>query len=486
MEKKKLSIATKFYYGFGSISYGIKDNGYSYFVLFVYSVVLGLPGWMTGLALNIVLIVDAFSDPLVGYFSDRTKTKWGRRHPFMYAAALPVAISYFFLWNPPSELTNWELFSYLLILSILIRTFITFFEIPSTSLGPELTADYVERAELLSYRYFFGWFGGLTLYNLVWVWFAPRHQTVEYLDGRFNPEAWTEYGLVASLLILLGILVTSLGTHRHIPNLLIPAHKKNKEMNLILKFNKFIRELKETLLSEKSYIFLFIASLLAAIASGLESSLAIYFDSFFWQFSIEEMLIRGVCIYLAPVIAILLVPILVNRYGKKKTVIGVWIIQTFYAASPFILRLLGWFPDNDSPWLLPILCFHVITNVTMVIIVASTIGSMVMDLVEKIQLRTGRREEGLLISARSFAQKAVSGFGLTIAGFLLSIINFPTGVKSDLIPQETLDLLAMTYIPISVCCFLLALSFVSGYTLTREDHESNITKPETKLWIEKE
>ena len=127
MEKKKLSIATKFYYGFGSISYGIKDNGYSYFVLFVYSVVLGLPGWMTGLALNIVLIVDAFSDPLVGYFSDRTKTKWGRRHPFMYAAALPVAISYFFLWNPPSELTDWELFSYLLILSILIRTFITFF-----------------------------------------------------------------------------------------------------------------------------------------------------------------------------------------------------------------------------------------------------------------------------------------------------------------------------------------------------------------------
>ena len=121
----------------------------------------------------------------------------------------------------------------------------------------------------------------------------------------------------------------------------------------------------------------------------------------------------------------------------------------------------------------------------MVIIVASTIGSMVMDLVEKIQLRTGRREEGLLISARSFAQKAVSGFGLTIAGFLLSIINFPTGVKSDLIPQKTLDLLAMTYVPISVCCFLLALSFVSGYTLTREDHESNIAKPETKLWIEK-
>jgi len=488
VNSKKLSVATKFYYGFGSISYGIKDNGYSYFVLFVYSVAFGLPGWMTGLALNIVLIFDAFSDPLVGYFSDRTESKWGRRHPFMYAAALPVAISYFFLWNPPSELTDWQLFSYLLFLSIVIRTFITFFEIPSTSLGPELTSDYVERAELLSYRYFFGWFGGLTLYNLVWVWFAPRNQTAEYLDGRYNPATWTEYGLVASFLILAGILVTSIGTHRHIPNLLKPPSKKisRGDKNLRERFNKFKSELKETLLSERSYVFLFIASLLGAIASGLESALAIYFDSFFWQFTLNEMLIRGVSIYLAPIIAIILVPLLVNRFGKKRTVMGVWLIQIFYAASPFTLRLMGLFPDNNSPFLLPILCFHAVTNVAMAIIVASTIGSMVMDLVEKIQLRTGRREEGLLISARSFAQKAVSGFGLAIAGLILSIISFPSGITSGSVPQETLDLLAMTYIPVSVFAFLLALSFVTGYNLSRQNHEENIARPETKVWIDKD
>ena len=66
---------------------------------------------MAGLALNLVLIADAITDPLVGYFSDRTRSRWGRRHPFMYAAALPVAITYYFLWTPPESLTDWQLFS---------------------------------------------------------------------------------------------------------------------------------------------------------------------------------------------------------------------------------------------------------------------------------------------------------------------------------------------------------------------------------------
>ena len=78
-KKTKLTFSTKFFYGYGSSAFGIKNNGFSYFVLFVYSSVLGLPAWMGGLALNLVLIVDAITDPLVGYFSDRFRSRWGRR-----------------------------------------------------------------------------------------------------------------------------------------------------------------------------------------------------------------------------------------------------------------------------------------------------------------------------------------------------------------------------------------------------------------------
>ena len=158
---EKVSLLTKFYYGFGSMAYGIKDNAFSYFLLFVYVQVFGLSPDLAGLAIFIMLIFDAFSDPLIGYFSDRTQSRWGRRHPYMYFSAFPVGLSFFLLWDPPNNLNQNELFLYLLFLGIFIRTAITLYEIPSAALGPELSKDYVERSSLLSFRYWFGWWGGL-------------------------------------------------------------------------------------------------------------------------------------------------------------------------------------------------------------------------------------------------------------------------------------------------------------------------------------
>ena len=475
-KKSKLSFSTKFFYGYGASSFGIKNNGFSYFVLFVYSSVLGLPAWMGGLALNIVLIIDAITDPLVGYFSDRLRSKWGRRHPFMYAAALPVTVTYFFLWTPPNNLTDWQLFSYLLICATIIRVFITFYEIPSTSLGPELTDNYVERTELLSYRYLFGWFGGLTTYNLVWFWFAPRYETDQFLDGRYNPEVWAEYGFVAAILILIGILVTSFGTHKHIPNLIEPPIRKKIKLSTIFK------ELKETLLQNRSYMFLFVSGLFASIAVGIEAAMAIYFDSFFWELDLDEMLTRGLCIYISPLLALYLAPRFSEYLGKKRTVMYVWSFQIFFAALPFALRLLDIFPENNDPLLLPLLCIHVVINVAAGIIVFVTLGSMIMDLVEEIQLKTGRREEGVLFSARSFADKAVNGFGITITGIVLTIIQFPTQVNPGEVPELTLDLLALWYIPLTVISFCFALLLVRGYRLSRAEHEDNIKNPDTKIW----
>ena len=563
-QKSKLSFSTKFFYGFGSISFGIKNNGFSYFVLFVYVFVFGLPAWMAGLALNLILVADAFTDPLVGYYSDRLRSKWGRRHPFMYAAAIPVTLSFYFLWSPPDNLTNLELFFYLLICATIIRVFITFYEIPSIALGPELTDNYVERTSLMSYRYFFGWFGGLTTYNLVWWYYAPKYETEIYTSGRFNPDLWPEWGLVAALLIFLGIVVTSLGTHKHIPNLIEPPKRKKKEIpegfkdismfNRTPKFNfllpknlklslsgvtvyllKFIlyvvfkwiignvlrifgfilasflpfwikslqqteffikslfKEVAETLTINRSYKFLFFCGLLVSVAGGIEAAFAVIFDSYFWELDDDEMLIRGTSIYLAPIIAIFLAPMLSDKFGKKQTVLSIWAFQIIFAALPFALRYLdltygtSLFPTNDSPYLLPVLCIHVVINVAAGIIVFSTMGSMIMDLVEDIQLETGRREEGILFSARTFADKAVSGFGLTLAGVILTFIAFPDNTQireiyNGTVPSEILADLALWYVPICIVAFGAALIMVRGYTLSRDEHEENIANPDTKVW----
>ena len=560
---KNLSFATKFFYGFGSISFGIKNNGFSYFVLFVYTIAFGLEPWMAGLALNLILVADAITDPLVGYYSDRLRSKWGRRHPFMYAAAIPVTLSYYFLWVPPEGLTQWQLFSYLLVCATIIRIFITFYEVPSIALGPELTDNYVDRTSLMSYRYFFGWFGGLTTYNLVWWVFEDKYE-----GGRANPELWAEYGLIAALLIFLGIIVTSLGTHKHIPDLIEPPERKKTNVpdhfikfksifqkklrlkfsapnlsnsimlisrillnffitifslifswvlanvmrilgfmlshalpkNIIISFIKtefFLRslavEVAETLTINRSYKFLFFCGLLASVAGGIEAAFAILFDTYFWDLDTEQMQIRGASIYISPIIAIFLAPWFSDKFGKKETVMSLWAFQIVFAALPFALRYTdltfgtSLFPSNESVYLLPVLCIHVVINVAAGIIVFATLGSMIMDLVEDIQLKTGRREEGILFSARSFADKAVSGFGLTLGGAILSFISFPSGkeIRENLngqVPSDILADLALWYIPICIIAFGSALLMVKGYTLKRDEHERNISNPDTRVW----
>ncbi|MGH6996774.1 MAG: MFS transporter, partial [Phenylobacterium sp.] len=96
-----ITFQTKALYGLGAAANIIKQRGITTFLLLFYNQVVGLPPAMVSTAIMIALIFDAFVDPMVGQISDNTRSKWGRRHPFMYAAALPVAIAFYMIWNPP-------------------------------------------------------------------------------------------------------------------------------------------------------------------------------------------------------------------------------------------------------------------------------------------------------------------------------------------------------------------------------------------------
>ena len=86
----RLPLGLKLFHGLGSVAYGVKDNGFSTFLLIFYSQVVGLDASLVSLALMFALLADAFVDPLIGYFSDRTYTRWGRRHPWLYLAPIPL------------------------------------------------------------------------------------------------------------------------------------------------------------------------------------------------------------------------------------------------------------------------------------------------------------------------------------------------------------------------------------------------------------
>ena len=195
----RLSVPTKFFYGFGSVAFGVKDQGFSYLLLIFYNQVVGLPSATVGLAIMIALIIDSFLDPIMGQVSDNWRSRWGRRHPFMYAAALPVALSYLLLWNPPQGWSHDALFVYLIVVAVIIRSFITMYEIPSAALAAELTTDYDERTKVMSYRYFFAWWGGLTMTLLALkVFLTPD---AEHPVGQLNPAGYVTYGYVAAAVI---------------------------------------------------------------------------------------------------------------------------------------------------------------------------------------------------------------------------------------------------------------------------------------------
>ena len=461
----RLPLRTKLAYGFGAVAFGVKNNGFDYFLLLFYSQVMGVDAPLVGLALLIALLFDAFSDPVVGYLSDNTHSKWGRRHPWMYASALPVAIGYFLLWVPPAGLTGNELFPYILVLAIFIRVCITLFEVPSSALSAELTQDYDDRTSLFSYRYFFGWIGGTLMATVALAVFLAPTEAIP--NGLLNKEGYGIYGISASIVILISILVTSLGTHSQIANFKPPPPKRAMSLKRI-----FV-EIYETL-GDRSFLALFLTALFGAVAAGLSAGLSFYMSGYFWGFSTDQISVLSFSIIISAFIALIISPLISKRVGKKRGAIFVGVCAFTIAPAPVVLRLMGMMPENGDPLLFPIVWLAVITEITMVITLSILTSSMMADLVEASEIRTTRRSEGVLFAAATFARKAVQGFGVLAASAVLAVVQFPKGVAPGQVPDETIFRLGLYYAPTLFVIWMLAIASLKLYRIDRDKHEENL------------
>ena len=146
------------------------------------------------------------------------------------------------------------------------------------------------------------------------------------------------------------------------------------------------------------------------------------------------------------------------------------------APMPFILRILGLFPENGTDTLFWTLVVFNTIEVTLIIMSSSLIAAMIADVVEDSEVKTGRRSEGIFFAANSFAQKAVNGLGVVVAGQILAIIQFPTKAKPGDVPQETLFDLAYLFVPTLLFFYFFALAVLSIYKISREDHTMNLRK----------
>lgn len=462
----KLGLWTKLAYGFGSSAYGIKDNGFGFFLLLFYGTVIGLEPGLVGLAILLALVFDAVSDPVVGYWSDNLRSRWGRRHPFMYAAAIPVAVSYFLLWNPP-DWGQTGLFWYLLTLAILIRTFITFYETPSSALMPELTQDYDERTTVQAWRLFFGWFGGNLMSVLMFGVLLVA--TAEYSVGTLNRDGYETYGIISSILIFAAIMISAAGTHHQIPHLREPPERDIRGLRTVFK------ELFETL-GEPSFVALFIASLFGAVAAGLTAGLSFLMLTYFWGFSEIQIFLWTVLVFISAFLGLLIAPRMVKRFGKKNSVIILGCIAFSLAPMPVILRLFDLMPVNGDPMLFPLVVTFNTLDLGLIIALQAVLYSMVADLVEHSELKTGRRSEGVFYAAITFIRKTNQGLGAFAAGIILSVISFPQNAAPEDVPAETIWQLGAWLAPSQLLLWGCMILAVSRYKIGKDEHNANLAE----------
>ena len=472
---RKLSFAVKFAYGVGQSGEGIFTAGLSFFLLFYYSQILGLSPGMAGSAIGIAVMVDAASDIVAGSVSDHWRSKNGRRHPFMYASFLPLSACFFLLFFPLVD-TEWGLFLWLAIFTNVARTMMSLYHVPHIALGAEITEDIRDRTALVAYRQFFGNIGylfGLIVFFLV---FSPL---MGEGVGRFNPGAYKPWALCCAFVMAATIFWSAWGTRSVIP--FLPRVPKQPATALRLLAVRLIKDFKDVTLN-RNFRFLFTGVLVVYIMVGVTNTLDIYMITYFWELDDSIVLPVLIAYAIGNALGTTVSVRLFHRWGKKRCLIVGGFSWAFFQTLPVVLRLLGWFPENDDVISVgPIeMNFVMLLLVTMKLIQGFSTaqanvgyGSMMADVCDEHEYQTGRRQEGAFFAAVAFSAKATSGFGAVVAGWALEIINWPTGPEirtaAD-VPPETLLNMGLFYGPMIASLGFFSILFYMGYKLTPKRH----------------
>jgi len=459
---------SKFSFAIGSLAFGLKSVALGLVMLF-YNQVMGLPAAWVSTGIGIALIVDAIVDPLIGQISDTWHSRWGRRHPFMYASAVPASIAVWALLNPPQGLPIGSLFIYMLTCVIGARVFISMFEIPSASLLPELATSYDDRTVMSTYRTLVGIFFPIMIVVIAMATLMTPfvNTSGQKMPGQLNPVGYANYGIMLAVFIFLSILLSAVGTHREIKYL----HVEKKHETLA----DLIATIRYTLL-DKNFLALSIAGVVSGIGAGLVGGLTEYFNTYFWELSATQLSTLTGSLLISPIAAAILGPYMAKKFGKKKVAIWNFSLSMLCGILPVGLRTLGLLPPNGSPIILPLLIVDSALAVTLVIIGLIVTTSMMADIVEQVMTKSGKRSEGLIFSADTMLKQIVTGVGSMGTGIILNFIKFPDKAVPGQVDAEVLHRMALIYLPITITTSIIAIAMISFYSISRDDHERNLAK----------
>lgn len=454
-----LSLKTKMLYGVGEISNSVKAFSFGLFLLFFYTSVLGLPGTLVGIATALGLVWDAIIDPLIGHVSDRVRSGLGRRHPFMLFGAVCMGFCFFAVFSPPAGLSNQALFVWLIVTSFLLRTANSIFMVPYHALGAELSQDYYERTSITGFRAGFALLGTLVAAGLSFAVFFPN--TTPGIDPKFNVSGYLWMGLAFGLVITLMGLIATVGT---------VSHRSQVQRTRAVSTDEQISFLANLKLSlrNRSFLFLTISAAIFFLASVINATLAVHYLSYYARIKESNALSLFLLFFYVGALAGVVCWLRIARKVEK--------YQLYFGAMMMVALLMA-----AAYWLVGEGHLFGTGNVTPLLIGNGMAGffasalwilpaSMIADVADQDELRTGRRREGNLFGIYSFFNQEAGGLAIFVSGVLIdhfAKLN-PGQVEQSVL---TINRVALLFSLLPATLVIVAALLILGYRLNQQQIE---------------
>lgn len=458
---RKISVSTKISHGIGAMALSAKDAAFINFVPFFYTQVVGLSGTLYGWAAFVGQLSDAITDPILGTLSDNTRSRWGRRHPYMVASIIPLVICFLLLFNPPAGWTGIALFLWLAGVAVALRTSLTIFVIPHMAFGAELSEDYEERSLIVSYRTLIAWLGGVALPALALVFIFSRKGADG--DGRLIATNYDIYAWVSAAVVIVVILWTVIFTRKEIPHLPQPGDKR------ALKLLDPVRDVISAL-SNRNFRRLFIVFLFIGATTGVVVTLGFYGNTYFWEFSATQVGLILSSSVIGVTIGFAILRPLTRRFEKKHIFMGAMIVLVINGLWWYGARLINILPPNGAPVLFYLAVLNQVILSGAVMLQQTVSGSMVADIVDEHEVETGGRRDGVFFAALGFSAKIPTGLGQLAGGILIDVIGLGTGLQPGEVPDDVLWNLGLVTGPLVSLSLIVPIWLLISYDLDRRRH----------------
>ena len=460
-EPPPLRLRTKLFFGIGSAAETIALFSLGSYALLYYNQVLGLPGWLGGLAISMSFVVDGFADPVIGSISDRTRSRFGRRHPFMYAAPIPIALFFLAIFNPPNGLSHTLLFLWFTGSVIGLRVAMSVFHTPHLALGGELSESYVERSKVMAWNNFSTWIGGTAISLIALTFFFKA--TPDYPRGLLNPEPYLPFSLLAAGATLIILFASAWFTRDQIPRLPKPPVDQPPFSPF-----EFLQDVGKVL-ANRNYLWLLMGLFALSLMNGIRDTLGLYGATYYWGFPSEDLRWYSLGSLVGFLCALTLTPRLHARWGRRPVIICSTAATVVFPALGYSLRELGLIFPNGDPRLLPTLVSIAAVSYAVGAILNISVMSALADVADENEVRFGVRQEGVLYSTRALFAKVDTAIGAALAGAVLTLIAFPERAQPGEVDAEVIRNLGLFLGPISMIPGVIAIFLYGRFNISRAD-----------------